>query len=332
MRHILLKPAALLLFGSLCSTAAFAQNNSKSKTITKDETVIIRKDRKDGRTVVEIKDGTVYVNGDPVVTVHDGDAAKVHKKVIIEDGPGGSARAEAFDFGFDNKDFQDMPAPNGQRKAMLGVMTDPKSAKNGAVVKDVTPGSPAEEAGLRSGDVITSVNGNAIRNAEDLVAEIGAKHEAGDKVTINYERNGKERTATAKLQPAQPQVAMRSFRMNPEDMNGDLPNSFFRSFPFAAMDDASPSPKLGISAEDRADGEGVRVLDVKPGSPADNAGLKEGDVITRIGDDRVGSVDELQMNLRNAKQGEKLKLEYQRNGKMSTTDVSLPKSVKRKDL
>jgi C-terminal processing protease CtpA/Prc len=331
MRHILLKPAALLLFGSLCSTAAFAQNNSKSKTITKDETVIIRKDKKDGRTVVEIKDGTVYVHGDPIVTVHDGDATKVHKKVIIEDGSG-SPRAEAFDFGFDSKDLQDMPAPNGRRKAMLGVMTDPKSDKNGAVVKDVTPGSPAEEAGLRGGDVITSVDGKTINNAEDLVAEIGSKHEAGDKVTINYERNGKERTATARLQPAQPQMAMRSFRMNPEDMTGDLPNSFFRSFPFAAMDDASPAPKLGISAEDRADGEGVRVLDVKPGSPADNAGLKEGDVITQVGNDRVGSVDELQMNLRSAKAGEKLKLEYQRNGKMSTAEVTLPRSVKRKDL
>jgi serine protease Do len=307
MRHILLKPAAFLLLGSLCSTAAFAQNNSRSKTITKEETVIIKKGRTDGRTVVEVKDGTVYVNGDAIITVHDADA-NVHKKVIIEDA-GKDPRGDAFDFGFNNDDFKDMPAPNGQRKAMLGVMTDPRSNKNGAVVKDVTPGSPAEEAGLERGDVITSIDGKSIRSAEDLVAEIGSRHEAGDKVTINYERNGKERAATAKLQPAQPQMSMRSFRMNPDDMNGDMPNSFFRSFPFSAMDDASPSPKLGVSAEDRADGEGVRILDVKPNSPAENAGLKEGDVITRIGEDRISSVDELQMNLRGAKAGEKLKLE-----------------------
>lgn len=330
MRHILLKPAALLLLGSLCSTAAFAQNNAKNRTITKDETVIIKKDRKDGRTVVEVKDGMVYVNGDPLISVHDAEGANVHKKVIIEDG--GGSRSEAFDFGFDNRDFKDMPAPNGQRKAMLGVMTDPRAKKNGALVRNVSPGSPAEEAGLESGDVITSINGKSINNAEDLVAEIGGRHEAGDKVTINYERNGKQRTATARLQPAQAQMSMRSFGMNPDDMNGDMPNSFFRSFPFSAMDDASPSPKLGVSAEDRADGEGVRVLDVKPGSPADNAGLKDGDVITRIGDDKVNSVDELQMSVRSAKPGEKLRLEHQRDGKMSTAEVILPKSVKRKDL
>jgi predicted metalloprotease with PDZ domain len=334
MRNNLLKPAALLLAAALCSTPGFAQKGG-SKSFTKDETVIIKKDKGDGRTVIEIKDGSVYVNGEAVVTVKDGDVADVRKKIIIEDGDGSGRDRRVEAYGFDRDfegDFRDMPAPRAPRRAMLGVLTDPKSDQVGAMIKDITPGSPAEEAGLKSGDLITRVDGKTIKDAESLVAEIGAQHQPGDKVAIIYERDGKERTTSAKLSQAQPQVSMRSFRMNPDDMNGDMPNSFFRSFPFNAMDDAAPSPKLGVAAEDRADGEGVRVLSVKPSSPASTAGIKEGDIITRIGNDKVSSVDELQMNLRSIKAGEKVKLEYQRAGKTLTTDVSLPKTVKRKDL
>ena len=126
---------------------------------------------------------------------------------------------------------------------------------------------------------------------------------------------------------------MRGFRFNPEDMEGHMPNSLFRSFPFlAGDDDMSSTPKLGVSVEDRADGDGVRVLGVKPGSAAASAGLLEGDVITRIEDDKVGSVDELQRTLRNSRGGDKLRLEYQRAGKSVTANVLLPKTVKKKEL
>lgn len=329
------KPAVLLLISGLYSISLFAQKakapEKGNKTVTKDETVVIRKDKGNGRTVIEVKEGTLYVNGDPVITIHDAEAAGVQKKIIIENGdrePG----SESFGFDLDDKGgMEDMFAP-APRRAMLGVLTDPKSDKEGAAVKEVTPGSPAASAGLRSGDVITGVDGKKIKDAAALVAEIGGQHEPGDKVTINYERNGKERSTTATLEASQPQVAARTFRFGPDGAFGDMPNSFFRAFPFEAMGDNSPSPKLGISAEDRADGEGVRVLDVKPGSPAASAGIKEGDVITRIGDEKIGSVDELQTNLRSLKGGEKVKLEYQREGRMATADVSLPRAAKRRDL
>ncbi len=329
----LLKPAALLLMGSLVGAGAFAQPGAKN--MTKEETVIIKKEKSDGKTVIEIRDGSVYVNGEAVVTVHDADAAKVHKKIIIESRNSDDAGASEFrSFGGDD----DMPAPVPSRRAMLGVMTDPWSEKVGALVKGVNPGSPAEAAGLREGDLITRVDGKVIKDAAALVSEIGSQHDAGDKVTINYERNGKERSATAKLESARAEVSSRSFRFGPGsganggEMNMDMPNSFFRAFPFSAIDDATPAPKIGVSAEDRADGDGVRVLSVKPGSPAASAGLKEGDVITRVGDEKVSSVDELQAAVRSGKTGGRIRLEYQRAGKSAIADVTLPKSVKRKDL
>jgi serine protease Do len=319
------KTAALLLACSLCTAPVFAQSGKKN--ITKDETIVIKKSRTDGRTVVEVKDGTVYINGDPVVTVHDGEAARVHKKVIIEDDATGANVPGLDFFNYDDNADNDGSA----RKAMLGVLTDPKSEKKGAMIKDVTPGSAADKAGLERGDLITRIDGAPIKDAGALVNEIAGLHKPGDNVEIVYQRDGREHTTSAKLQAARPQTAMRSFRFGPGG-DGDMPNMMMRSFPFAAGDDMAATPKLGVSAEDRADGDGVRVLDVKPGSPAEAAGLREGDVITRIDDDKLGSVDELQMNLRSRKGGDKVQLEYQRNGQTQTTSVSLPKPVKRKDL
>ncbi len=317
-----LKPAALLLLCSLGVAPVFAQSGKEAKKNTsKQETVVIKKGPGEGTTIIEIKDGTVYVNGEAIVTVHDAEAANIHKKVIIEDGKDGDIKS----FYFDNGDNT-----HGQRKAMLGVMTDPTSEKVGALVKDVTPGSAAEKAGLQSGDVITRVDGKAIKDPQMLVMEIMAQHDAGDVVTINYERNGKQQTTQAKLMPVDPKIGMRHFRFDPED--GDMPNMMLRGFPFAAGVDMNETPKLGVSAEDRADGEGVRVLGVKPGSAAASAGIKEGDVVTRLDREKVGSVDELQMKLRSMKGGDKVQLEYQRAGKLTTTDVLLPKAVKRKDL
>lgn len=331
MQHII-KPAALLLACSLSAATAFAQSgrNNTEKVITKDETVVIKKDHGDSKTVVEIKDGKVYVNGDLIVTVDDAGAAKVHKKVIIEDGDSkGPSSMRLFDQ--DGEDNSDMPF-RGPRKAMLGVQTDPQSKLIGALIKEVVPGSAAEKAGLQSGDVITRIDGKSIKDAQMLVMEIMGQHSPGDKVTINYERGGKDRTTTAELMPVQPRTAMRGFRYSPDDMTGEMPNSLFKGFPFMTGDDMVPSPKLGVSAEDRADGDGVHVLSVKPGSPAASAGIKEGDVIIRIGDDKIGSVDELQMNLRSMKGGDKVALEYQRNGKTATANMLLPKPMKRKDL
>jgi serine protease Do len=261
-----------------------------------------------------------------VVTVHDADAAKVYKKIIIEDGNGEEELRPFHPFGNGN------PMQQGARKAMLGVLTDPSSQKAGALVKEVTPGSAAEKAGLRNGDVITKVNGQNIKDAQMLVMDVMPQHEAGDKVTINYERDGKEHKTEAKLMAAEPHMTMRSFRFNPDDMNGEMPNTLLRGFPFTAGDNMSAPPKLGVSAEDRADGEGVRVMAVKPGSAAASAGLHECDVITGLNRGNVNSVDELQMALRSMKGGDKVQLEYQRAGKPMAAEIMLPKAVKRKDL
>ncbi len=66
----------------------------------------------------------------------------------------------------------------------------------GATIRDVTSGSPAEKAGLKSGDVITSVNGRAVRDSQTVTAAI-REVAAGGEAKITYLRNGKEETVTA---------------------------------------------------------------------------------------------------------------------------------------
>lgn len=91
---------------------------------------------------------------------------------------------------------------NGQKVShpYLGVSVT-RSDDGGAVVGSVTPGSPAEKAGLRPGDVITKFGGKAINDSDALVAAVqGSK--VGDRAEITYLRNGTENTATVTLAEA----------------------------------------------------------------------------------------------------------------------------------
>ncbi len=77
----------------------------------------------------------------------------------------------------------------------LGVSVDPddRSIGRGAAIRDVTPGFPAARAGLRGGDVITSINGNPVRDQEDLFLHISAAL-AGNEAKIEVFRNGRPET------------------------------------------------------------------------------------------------------------------------------------------
>jgi putative serine protease PepD len=82
----------------------------------------------------------------------------------------------------------------------LGVSVT-RSTDGGALVSGVTPGSPAEKAGLREGDVITEFGGETIADSDALVAAVQAG-KVGDKVEITYQRNGTENQATVTLAEA----------------------------------------------------------------------------------------------------------------------------------
>jgi putative serine protease PepD len=87
--------------------------------------------------------------------------------------------------------------------AYLGVATATADESiDGAQVAEVAQGSPAAEAGLKQGDVITELDGEAVSDSEDLVAAI-AEHTPGDKVTLEVKR-GSEATELKVTLGAQP--------------------------------------------------------------------------------------------------------------------------------
>jgi putative serine protease PepD len=71
----------------------------------------------------------------------------------------------------------------------------------GALVSTVTPNSAAAKAGLQQGDVITQVNGKAVNDSDDLVG-IVQSGKVGDRLTVQFTRDGAQKTVTATLTEA----------------------------------------------------------------------------------------------------------------------------------
>jgi membrane-associated protease RseP (regulator of RpoE activity) len=88
-------------------------------------------------------------------------------------------------------------APSGNG-AFLGVAVRDSSSGSGAALVRVVPESPAADAGLRSGDVITAVDGKSIADAAALTERIGAL-DTGDEITVTYRRDGDSKTVTVTL-------------------------------------------------------------------------------------------------------------------------------------
>ena len=84
------------------------------------------------------------------------------------------------------------------RRAYLGVSTSASPTGTGALVREVVPGGPADDAGLQPGDVITRVGATEIRRPEDISAAI-ANRKPGDDLRAAYRRGGDDRTAEVKL-------------------------------------------------------------------------------------------------------------------------------------
>jgi len=149
----------------------------------------------------------------------------------------------------------------------------------GALVADVTKGSPAEAAGLKQGDVIVAFDGKEIAAMHNLPPLVAATP-IGKEVPVTILRNGKEQTVQVKLGEMPGQRAEASTAEQPASGEWGL-----------ALRDLDPrtAGRLGLTP-----GDGVLVAAVQPGSPADQAGLRPGDVILEVNKRKVTSAKEAQ--------------------------------------
>ena len=135
-----------------------------------------------------------------------------------------------------------------------------KSAQ-GAVLVNIVPGSPAEKAGLRPGDVVTGANGRPVRDAADLRNQVGLLR-VGDKMSLDALRDGKRMTVATT-------IGARTASTSP----GGIKNERLAGVSLGEI--PKNSSYYGQVA-------GVMVFEVSTGTPAWASGLREGDVITSV--------------------------------------------------
>jgi len=167
---------------------------------------------------------------------------------------------------------------------------------SGVTVSSVVAGSPADQAGLKVGDTITSVDGKKVSKGSELVADI-ASRKPGSKVNLNFLRNGKTQETSVTIAD---RAKLFAARLGDEQENDDESSPKQSKFGVTVR-------KVTPEMADRLDmsaGKGVIVQDVKPGSFAEDVNLGRGDIILEVNKQAVNSEEEFARIESNLKSGQ----------------------------
>jgi serine protease Do len=233
-------------------------------------------------------------------------------------------------------------AATGNGRAWLGIYMQEldqrlKDAygRDGVLVSRVTSDSPAKTAGIQRGDLIIKVDGKPVTDSDDLSNAVEA-HKVGEKVSVSLVRAGRERTIMATLAerpddlddtpswgdgdddspvpyaPRAPRPPRAPHAPMVYDWSGDMGH-------LMALGNRG---RLGVRIESLNDelgdyfkapgGKGVLVLEVMDDTPAKDAGMKAGDVITKVDGTVIEDTDDLSRALRNT--SGKVQIEVMRKG------------------
>jgi serine protease Do len=181
------------------------------------------------------------------------------------------------------------------------------SNRQGALVGEVVEDSPASEAGVEEGDVILEFDGSSVEDTNDLRNRVAATS-PGKRAKLGVLRDGNRRTLTVAI--------------------GQLPAEYGGTQP------RQPESRLGLVAQEltpdlaklfRYKGkEGVLVSSVASGSPADDAGLRPGDIIREIDRATVEDVETYERLIREAEPGGTLLLLVRRTSGQLYLTLSVP--------
>jgi serine protease Do len=172
--------------------------------------------------------------------------------------------------------------PRQLKQIWVGIVLDPDDPDHCRVVS-VDPKSPAEQAGVKPGDVLTSIDNDPVRGAYDYGLDI-VKKSPGDEVRLTVERGGKPQVLTLRLvaiaKPSGKDLALKRFGLDVRD--------------FTEADAAQR--QLNLEG-------GVLVTGVEKNGPADRRHLREGDIIVRVGRFTIPNVEHLGMLLEQVQTG-----------------------------
>lgn len=206
----------------------------------------------------------------------------------------------------------------------MGVLIEdvkPENAKffnlqqaSGAVVSQVDPDTPAAKAGLKVGDVITGVNGQNVADASDLQARV-TEMSPGTSIKLDVMRDGKSTTVPVTLGEYNNQTASNSSSESEGGQKGRWG---------VGLSDLTPDLRQQLQIP--ANVHGAVVMQVQPGSQADNAGLSQGYVIEQVNRKSVSSAADVKKALADIPKGQDALLLVYANGGSTFVVMHAPTS------
>jgi serine protease Do len=220
-----------------------------------------------------------------------------------------------------------------------------KPDQRGALVQEVTPNSPAEQAGLRpsdravtidgqsanvGGDVIVGLNGEVVQKMDDLIALLFERTRVGQNVTLTVLRDGKEISVQVTL-AARPAASSQPAASN-------APAQPQTNQVWLGILGVPVTPEIASAMNLPADQQGVLVEQVEPGSPAEKAGLQAGskqldlngqsitvggDIIIGLNGKSISRVSDLRSLLSQYQSGQEVTLTILRGGQQQDVQVTL---------
>jgi serine protease Do len=197
----------------------------------------------------------------------------------------------------------------------------------GALVAEPQKDSPATKAGIEAGDIITSVDGHAIKDARELTRRIGGMT-PGTTINLGILRKGSQQTVTLTLgelptQEAQIERDLRPYRdrdfRHVPNRNDDkvLPGDRSRR-------DGGAAEHLGLSLAPNGDEPGLVVAEVDPIGPASDVDIRPGDVVLEVSGIAVASPADVRKALGNARAEGKTNVLLRVKSERGTRFVAVP--------
>jgi S1-C subfamily serine protease len=230
-----------------------------------------------------------------------------------------------------------------------------RSDQRGILVMDVTPDGPAEQGGLQGsereveisgqpvrvgGDVIVAVDGQPIKEFEDLVAYLARNTSVGQAIELTVLRDGREQSLEVTL-AARPEPEERQVLAQDEpggEMLPDRPRGGTAGGAWLGIQAFTLAPEIASEMDLPEDQQGVLVGEVVPDSPADKAGLRGssesveidgqqvavgGDVIVAVGGEPIPDMESLVQVVRGAEPGDVVTVEVLREGGQVELPITL---------
>lgn len=155
----------------------------------------------------------------------------------------------------------------------------------GIIVSYVQPDAPASKAGLKDGDIITAVNGKKVADPSELTNAIGLLP-PGSKIKVSYFRDGRKRTATAVLS-SYPEDLQANLSKHSDKPYNDTAGLRLGTFNSDIQNYSQIKSRYKLTSE-----SGLLIKGVAPGSKAEAAGLRPGDLILKMNRKRISSISE----------------------------------------